>query len=212
MKNIPMFTTEYGAASLILKEIPYQQAAYITLQASLEPEKLLEECVGFCRACGAERIYASGHEMLQKYPSYTSMWELRCGVESVPESDAALFPVTEQTLDRWRQIYNDKIRKLPNAAWMSEADGREMLKTGDGYFVHRGGELLGIGRASGDRIDWVASVKPGAGKDVVCALAHALWSDTVCLTVASENQKAVALYESLGFLRTRVLSDWFRVR
>ena len=29
MKDIPMFTTPYGAASLILKEIPYRKEAYI---------------------------------------------------------------------------------------------------------------------------------------------------------------------------------------
>lgn len=211
MKDIPMFATEFGAASLVLKEIPYQQAAYITLQASQEPEKLLDECVGFCRACGAERIYAAGHEILETRPLYTAMWEMCCAIDSLPDSDAALFPVTEQTLDRWRQIYNDKVKKVPNGAWMTEKDGKEMLKTGDGYFVHRNGELLGLGRASGDRIDWVASVKPGAGKDVICALAHALWADTATLTVASENHKAVKLYESLGFIKVKELSRWFVV-
>jgi hypothetical protein len=35
MRDIPMFTTEYGVASLVLKEIPYQAAAYITIQDSL---------------------------------------------------------------------------------------------------------------------------------------------------------------------------------
>lgn len=211
MRDIPMFTTEYGIASLVLKEIPYQQAAYITLQATEEPEKLLEECVGFCRACGAEHIYATGHDFLEKYPLYTAMWELRCAIESLPESDAALFPVTEQTLERWRSIYNEKVKNVPNGAWMAEKDGREMLKAGDGYFVHRSGELLGIGRGSGDRIDWVASVQAGAGKEVVCALAHGLWSDAVSLTVASENRKALNLYESLGFIKAKELSRWFVV-
>lgn len=211
MRDIPMFTTEYGVASLVLKEIPYQQAAYITLQATEEPEKLLEECVGFCRACGAEHIYATGHDFLEKYPLYTAMWELRCAIESLPDSDAALFPVTEQTLERWRNIYNEKVKKVPNGAWMAEKDGREMLKAGDGYFVHRNGELLGIGRGSGDRIDWVASVQIGAGKEVVCALAHSLWSNAVSLTVASENRKALNLYESLGFIKAKELSRWFVV-
>lgn len=211
MKDIPVFATEYGVASLVLKEIPYQQAAYITLQATQEPEKLLEECVGFCRACGAEQIYATGHDILEQWPLYTAMWELRAAIDTIPESDVALFPVQEQTLNRWREIYNEKVRAVPNAAWMTEADGREMLKEGDGYFVHKNGELLGIGRASGDRIDWVASVVPGAGRDVVCALAHALWSDTAVLTVASENHKALKLYESLGFIKVKEISRWFVV-
>ena len=52
MKDIPMFTTEYGAASLILRELPYRGIAYVRLQATEQPEKLLEECIGFCRAFG----------------------------------------------------------------------------------------------------------------------------------------------------------------
>ena len=78
-------------------------------------------------------------------------------------------------------------------------------------FVHRNGELLGIGRACGEVIDWVASVKPGAGRDVVCALAHALTGDVVTLTVASENHKAVRLYEGLGFLKTKEISRWYEI-
>ena len=43
MKDIPVFTTENGAASLILREIPYRKRAHIRLQATREPEALLEE-------------------------------------------------------------------------------------------------------------------------------------------------------------------------
>lgn len=212
MKDLPVFATEYGVASLVLKEIPYQGTAYITLQDTLEPEKLLAECVSFCRACGAEAVYATGHEILEQYPLYTAMWEMRCPWESVPDTDAGLFPVVEPTLEQWRGIYNEKVRKVPNGAWMTLADGREMLADGDGYFIHRDGKLLGIGRAAGDTIDWVASVQPGAGRDVVAALNHAVIADAVKLTVASGNKKAVALYESLGFVRTRELSRWYRVK
>ena len=209
MKDIPFFQTEYGVAALVLKEIPYQQAAYITVLDAWEPEALLDECRSFCRMCGAERIYATGHAVLETRPLYTAMWEMQCGAEGLGDTDAALWPVQEETLEQWRSIYNEKVRRLPNGAWMSQRDGRDMLSKGDGYFVHRGGELLGIGRASGDCLDWVASVAPGAGRDVVHALAHALCSDTTKLTVASENPKALALYESLGFVKTKELSKWF---
>lgn len=212
MKDFPVFATEYGVASLVLKEIPYQGTAYITLQDSLEPEKLLEECTGFCRACGAEEIFASGHGCLEKLPLYTAMWEMRCGWEAIPDTDAGLFPVVESSLEQWRQIYNEKVRSVPNGAWMTEADARKMLSVGDGYFIHREGQLLGIGRAAGDTIDWVAAVRPGAGRDVVAALNHAVMADTVKLTVASANEKAVRLYESLGFLRVREISRWYRVK
>lgn len=212
MRDFPVFTTEYGVASLVLKEIPYQGTAYVILRDSLEPEKLLKECVDFCRVCGAEEVYATGHEILEAYPFYTAMWEMRCMREVIPDTDAALWPVQEETLEQWRDIYNKKVRSVPNGAWMTQADGKAMLQKGDGYFIHRGQTLLGVGRVSGDQIDWVASVQPGAGRDVVCALAHAVTEDSATLTVASRNEKAVALYEGLGFLRAKEISRWYRVK
>ena len=58
MRDIPMFTTEYGVASLVLKEIPYRQEAYICILATEQPRELLDECISFCRVCGAEKIFA----------------------------------------------------------------------------------------------------------------------------------------------------------
>lgn len=211
MKDIPVFTTQYGVASLVLKQIPYQRSAYITIQDSLEPERLLEECKGFCRACDAQKIYASGHPCLEQYPLLTAMWQMQRDLAGLRDTDAALWPVQRETMEQWRSIYNRKVVTIPNGAWMTEADCRAMLEKGDGYFVHQNGELLGIGRAQGDTIDWVASVRPGAGEDVVCALAHALTSDVIILTVASENKKAVELYERLGFLKTAEIARWFEV-
>lgn len=211
MKDFPVFTTEFGVASLVLKEVPYQGCAYIIIRDTQQPEELLKECVDFCRVCGAERIYATGHEMLNEKPLYTALIEMRCNSASLSDTDAALFPVQEHTLRDWLEIYNRKIASVPNGAWMTDADGKKMLERGDGYFVHRGDQLLGIGIAAGDTIDWVASVQPGAGRDVVLALAHAVMEDTVTLTVASENEKAVKLYESLGFLKAKEISRWYRV-
>ena len=212
MKNLPVFTTEYGVATLILKEIPYQETAYIILQDTLEPLLLVRECAEFCRACGAERIYARGNDALAEYPFFTAMWEMTCLRESIPDTDAALWPVQERTLTQWQEIYNQKVKTVPNGAWMTDAGAKDMLAKGDGYFVHRGDTLLGIGKASADRIDWVASVKPGAGADVVKALIHATTEDRVSLTVASVNQKAVSLYESLGFLKTAEIRRWHTIR
>ena len=212
MKDLPVFTTEHGVATLILKEIPYQQTAYVILRDSLRPQLLAQECAQFCRACGADRIYATGHDTLADYPHFTDMWEMTALRESIPDTDAGIFPVQEKTLAAWQEIYNRKVKKVPNGAWMAREGARKMLETGDGYFIHKGGALLGIGRASADRIDWVASVVPGAGAEVIKALAHAATADTVSLTVASANQKAVALYERMGFLRSARISSWYQLR
>ena len=211
MKDIPVFHTEHGVASLFLREIPYRKRAHIKLQDSQEPEKLLDECVAFCRACGAEWIDAAGHVYLEKYPLITSLVSMTRDRESLPQTDACLFPVTETTVRQWLDIYNERMADVPNAAFMDSADGRELLKSGDGYFVHRDGKLLGIGKASGDFIDAVISVVPGMGETVVLALASVLTGDTVRLMVASANTRAVRLYERMGFIAVKELSRWYRV-
>ena len=211
MKDIPVFTTEHGAASLFLREIPYRKRAHIKLQSTQEPEKLLEECISFCRACGAEWIDAAGNAYLEKYPLITALISMTRDRESIPETDACLFPVTEKTVQLWLDIYNERMADVPNAAYMDGTDGRELLKTGDGYFVHRDGKLLGIGKASGDFIDAVISVVPGMGETVVRALASVLTGDTVRLMVACANTRAVRLYERMGFIPVKELSRWYRV-
>lgn len=211
MKDIPVFNTEFGVASLFLREIPYRQRAHIKIQSSLEPERLLAECVDFCRACGAEWIDGAGHEYLEKYPLITALYTMQCDRLAIGETDAYLFPVTEKTVQQWLDIYNGKMADVPNAAFMDSRDGKELLQTGDGYFVHRDGQLLGIGKAAGDFIDTVIAVKPGMGETVVKALSGILTGDTVRLMVAGANERAVRLYERMGFVKVREVSRWYRV-
>ena len=211
MKDIPIFDTEYGVASLFLREIPYRARAHIKLQSTLDPQGLLEECIRFCRMCGAEWIDAAGHEYLEKYPLITALWQMQCDKEMIGTTDACLFPVTEETVDRWLEIYNQRMADIPNAAYKSSSDGKELLKAGDGYFIHKDGILLGIGKASGDFIDAVISVVPGMGQTVVQALCNALSGDTVRLMVAEANTRALRLYQRMGFVQTKLLSKWYRV-
>ena len=211
MRDFPVFTTEYGVGSLVLKEIPYKGVAYITIRDSAQPEEFLKECTDFCRAVGAKTVYATGSRMLEKYPLQSSVIQMSAAWELIPETDACLFPVTEVTLTQWQQIYNDRMQGVDNAAYMSDRVAKDMLERGDGYFIHRDGQFLGIGMASDDRIDCIASVVPGKGRDVVCALVHALLSDRVILEVASTNHRAIKLYESLGFIQTAEKSRWYKI-
>ncbi len=211
MRDIPVFDTENGVASLFLREIPYRQRAHIKIRSSLEPEQFLKECIDFCRMCGAEWCDASGHEYLENYPLITALLRMQRSREDLPWTDACLFPVTEETVGQWVDIYNERMADIPNCAFMDSAAGREMLKEGDGYFIHRDGVLLGIGRASGDTLDTVISVVPGMGETVVLALCSLLDCDVVKLQVASENPRAIRLYERMGFIVTQELSRWYRV-
>lgn len=211
MKDMPAFTTENGVASLVLKEIPYRRRAHIKILSSLEPEKLLEECIAFCRACGAEWIDAAGTDCLEKYPMITQMWLMTRDRENIGQTDACLFPMTEKTVDRWLEICNQRMADVPNAAFLDSRDGREFLEAGDCYFVHKDGNLLGIGKAAEDYIDIVAATQPGMGETVVKALSSVLTADTVRIAVAGANTRAVRLYERMGFVKTKIISTWYRV-
>lgn len=211
MKDIPLFTTEYGVASLTLREIPYRGRAYIKIQSASEPEKLLAECIDFCRACGANRIEATGHDILEQYPLITPMWLMTCDRETIGQTDARIFPMTQQTMERWLELYNQRMADIPNAAYLDSKDGREFLDNGDCYFVHRNGKLLGIGKAANDYIDIVIAAEPGTGQTVVQALSSVLTEKTVRVVVAGENVRAVRLYERMGFIKTQEVSRWYRV-
>lgn len=211
MRDFPVFTTENGAASLVLREIPYRGEAYITLQDTQNPKELLAECVDFCKMAGAVKIYATGHDWLAKYPFYTSVVKMQRDREGLPESDAALFPVTEKTIEDWRSLYNERMRDVPGASTMTREEGKQLLTKGGGYFVHKDGQLLGIGIARENKIEAIAAAKPGAGETVLLALCSALFSENIVLEVASNNARAIRLYESLGFLKTELLRTWYDV-
>ena len=211
MKDIPVFDTENGVATLILKEIPYYQSAYIQIHDTASPAAFVSECRDFCRMVGAEHIYAKGHSYLESFPLYTEIWEMSVARDALPDTDVALIPLTEDKVEEWAGIYNTRMSSVANAAYMTTSNAREIRRNGSGYFVHRGDTLLGIGIASGDQIRAVCSVKHGAGFDCMLALNHALSEETVHLQVASTNKAALRLYDKLGFIKTSVVSRWYKV-
>ena len=211
MRDIPVFTTEYGVASLVLREIPYRQEAYISIQSSLQPEQLLEECIGFCRACGAERIYAKNHDCLTQYPVHTSIIKMR-GFAQVDESKVEnLWPVTEETVGNWRQFMNERLKDVDNAQTLEGQTEKEILEQGGAYFVHRNGKLLGGGWLVDGELLLIAGAAPGAGEQVMHTLMSLQPDAPMELEVASTNSKAIRLYEKLGFLQTEELSRWYKV-
>ena len=211
MNNIPVFDTENGVGSLIVKDIPYTQTAYVVIASVSCLNEYLEECVSFCRAVGAEKVYATGHDGLSIFPYHTSILSMECPRHELDDTDAVLVPITEVNLQQWLQIYRGKMKQIPNAAYISETDGRQMICRGDGFFIYRNDILLGIGVAAGNTIDLVASVQPGAGRHIVLALNKILKGETVALDVAAENKKAIRLYEDLGFTQIAVKSKWYKI-
>ena len=206
-----MFDTEFGIASLVLKEIPYKGIAYIIFREVWDAEKLLAECVSFCRMCGAETICASGHESLESYPLYTTVLEMRGEAVVDKATLKSLFPVTEATVSQWRSIYNEKMRPIDNAATMTAFDEKRIVQSGGAYFVHEDGDLLGIGWMDDTELLAIASAKPGAGRTVMNTLMSLIEGAQMKLEVASTNEKAIRLYEKMGFIPTKEISRWYRI-
>ena len=213
MRDFPVFTTDFGVASLVLREIPYKQEAYICIR-DVQPgglKKHLAECVSFCKMAGAEHVYASGHEELSEYPMFTTVVQMRGQILTSPDPAVCLFPVTEQTVGRWREIYNQKMARVPNARTMESRDEKQLLESSGAYFVHENGTLLGIGWVQEDHLLAIASAVPGEGRRILTALMDLVQAEQMTLEVAANNVPAVRLYERMGFVKTAEISSWYEV-
>ena len=204
-----MFATEDGIATLILREIPTKQTAYIHLQSSVEPEKLLSECVEFCQAAGAEQVYATGAPCLEKYPLFTTIIRMRGDADNVGETDFCLFPVTDKTWPEFCGIYNEKMASVPTANTLRLVD-REAYEKG-AYFVHKEGLLQGIGIVRDNRILAIAACQKGAGRGVLATLCKALSGEKMELDVAENNVPAMNLYTRCGFLKSGEIARWYKI-
>lgn len=218
MRNIPDFTCEYGAALLVLEDIPYGQTAYV-LPHWVSPGKaagFLEECRRFCRMAGAERVLVQEEALGQAAHGLGLRTELRIlamqgETDRLPHGDAHLFPVTEATWGDFLAAYNGAMSGVDGARRLYDRDQEALLKAGGCYFVHRDGTALGLGIVEGDCLLALASLRPGMGETVVATLAEASFSSVVRLFVAEHNERALRLYRRLGFVTTGVKETWLRV-
>ena len=213
MRDFPIFTTEYGVSSLVLREIPYKNVAYIRIRDVQDDffAQHLAECVAFCRMAGAERIFAAGNEKLEAYPLYTAVLEMRGQARPDPEKVRCLFPVTEATVSRWRSIYNERMTGVDNAGILESREEGQILQSGGAYFVHEDGRTLGIGWLEGSKLLAVAAVEPGAGERVMHTLMSLTDGESMTLEVASTNERAIRFYERMGLVITAELRRWYRV-
>ena len=212
MKDIPFFTTDYGVASLILKEIPYKGVAFVKIQSvqpGSEKDHLLE-CAGFCRAAGADRVLASWEDGLDGYPLECSVYQMsRSWTSREPEDH--LWPVTEETVKTWREIYNEAMRPFDNHATLTTFDEKKIIASSGAYFVHSGTKLLGIGWMEDEKLLALVSLEPGMGQRVAEALFSTVYTDQITLEVVSTNLRAIRLYEKMGFVKTAEIRRWYRI-
>ena len=211
MRDIPLFSTNAGTASLFLKNVSLSESAYVRFLDAINVDDLLNECVDFCKAVGAKHIYISGMDIMLNHYECVNVIAMQANLSNIPTTDAVLVPVTEKTMEQWRVIYNEKMKSVPTAELISYQNSRRYLQDGNCFFVYRGELLLGIGVAKDDQIDAIAAVLPGVGQDVLSALCHGRCKSIVRLSVAETNMPAMTLYNRLGFVKTQVVEKWYKI-
>lgn len=211
MKDFPVFTTEFGIASLILKEVPYRKEAYIIIQSSLQPEELLRECISFCRMVGAEKIFARGHDSLEGYPLYSVIYEMRGTAHVDDLLTCNLWPVTNENIASWRQLLNGRMVDVDHAHTLALADEKEIMKLGGAYFVHDNGKLLGAGWIVNNELRLLAACERGAGERVLHTLLSTVPDQPIKIQVVSTNERAIRLYDRMGFVKSNELHRWYSV-
>ena len=130
----------------------------------------------------------------------------------LPATEAVrLVPVTEETAADWAREYNARFRAVPAAESCSPAEERALAAGGEALWIWDGAERIGLGRVRGSELLAVAALLPGAGERCVRALAARCAGPEVRLTCAAENERAMRLYDRLGFSRGAEERVWFSI-
>ena len=211
MKNIPVFSTENGIASITLDQIPYNQSAYIHMQDVSDFPEFVTECIGFCKAAGAEQIYATGLDDLKDYSVYTHILQLEILKANIPGDIGEMIPVTMETFSTWKNAYNQSMRNVPGAAGADNKRAKQILENKEAYFVRYAGEIIGLGVVSANTVHAIVSFVPRMGQTILKTLSSKIESDRFTLEVAENNFPAMKLYERCKCQSIQRILTWYTI-
>ena len=216
MKDIPMFTGTHGLASLVLKEIAVSGRAYVVVRAiwNGQTEAFLQECLSFCRAVGAEQVYASYEvEKLSAVHAY-DMIAMEMEKVNLPQgSPVELEPLTPENGQAFLDIYNTCFRDIPGASTYGKADLLQIFEKDCGFLTKKGEKYAGIAEISETGLESLAVLPEfrGLGYHLALAVLPMVPRKTIRLKVASTNKKALSLYTRLGFVETATVTRWYQL-
>lgn len=215
MKDIPVFTGSHGIATLVLAQIPWSGCGYVLVRSVWDgAAAFLEECLGFCRACGAERVYASWE--LETLPAEHAYDMIRMEIEKKALPDTPFVEVedlTEENSEVFLEIYDRCFRAVPGAASYSAKVTAKLLGEEKAYLSRVDGQYAAIAEISEKRLEAVAVLPEhrGLGYRLTRTVLEKVPSTTIELKVASTNTRAVGMYERLGFAPSGTLSRWWKL-
>ena len=217
MKNIPMFTGQHGMATLVFRELSYSGCAYVLVRAvwNGETAAFLEECRSFCRAVGAEKIYASWEEnALPANHAYDVLGLCRekSGL-SLPRREVELEELRPANGADYLQIYNTCFRPVSGAASYDKQDLQRLYGQDCAFLAKIDGEYAAVAEISKEGLESIAVMPQysGLGYDLSLTVLPMVPSLTLRLKVASTNRRALELYQRLGFEQENIRSRWYEL-
>jgi GNAT superfamily N-acetyltransferase len=220
MKNIPVFLGQNGTATLILREIPFSGKAYVLLRTVLPDclSGLIQECGDFCRQCGAKTIFVSRDDDHTPLPLPHAYDILQLAVEKSTLPTGAPFPLVpmDETNDSiYLRIYNQCFQNVSHALSYDREQLRRIYHSGQQAFLalSEDGTPCGMGELHDSELAAVGLLPEhrGHGYDLTLSLLAHCEGPEITLTVASDNEPALGLYEKLGFHVTGMESAWYRL-
>lgn len=217
MKNIPMFTSAYGLATLILKEISWNGRAYVLVRSVWNDRaaELLEECRSFCRAVGAEEMFASWDtEELPASHAY-DMIDMTCVKAELPKprQTVELEQVTPESAGEYLRIYNQCFRDVPAAASYDRKSLDPLYGEDLAWLARVGGQYAAVAEISKEGLEGIAVLPEfrGLGYDLAATVLQMVPNPVVRLKVASTNIRARTLYGHLGFNEVGISRRWYKI-
>lgn len=219
MNNIPVFTGQGGTATLILREIPISEKGYVLLRTVLpgQEQALSAECASFCRMCGAKEVFVSWAEgALDFLPHAYDIYRLHVEKSALPEGKPVhLAPMTPANDSVYQRIYNRCFFPISHALSYDRGQIQRIYRERQSAYLALTDQHqpYGIGELHGNELAAVAVLPKyrGMGTDLTLALLNRCPGEDLSVTVASDNDAAMHLYEKLGFHLAGVESRWFRV-
>lgn len=215
MKNIPLFTSSYGLATLILREIPWSGNAYVLVRSVWNDQaaELLEECRGFCRAVGARSVFAVWEgQTLPGKPAYEMLRMVR-PKSGLPETALEVEPLNRENAGAYLEIYNSCFLSVPGAASYDEASLEPLYGEDLAWLAKKDGQYAGVAEISRKGLEGIAVLPRfrGLGYELALAVLPMVPSAQLRLKVASTNTRAIELYQRLGFQVEEVLNRWYEI-
>lgn len=215
MKDIPVFTGAHGVATLVLRQIPWSGCGYVLVRSVWDDAAaFLEECRGFCRACGAEQVYASWEDKELPAPHGYDMICMEREKEGLPPATLVCEPLTQALGEEYTTVYNTCFRDVPNAVAFTKEDLARVLREETAIIVRRDGVVAGLAEVSTKGLEAIAVLPQykGLGYELALTALQMVPSKTIALKATSTNHRAIRLYERLGFKPTAVLSRWWKLQ